>query len=285
MLRRAGFSFRTSNPERRITRIMKTNFFSTAQIPGPDSRRKLGFRSGKKGTHTSRTIMLTELSALLTSVSDDGDRDAYASAIVNGNCLGKATASTRKLTNQRLSELYGLDPTLPIFRALRRVWSVDENSRPLLALLVALARDPLLRATAPNIISLPVGTEFQRQPIRDSLRAAVGERLNDSTLNKVVRNASSSWTQSGHLRGRTFKFRNQIKATPASIALALYLAYGAGFRGEELLTCDWMAVLDCKPGEARELLSQAKRLGIIDLKSAGDVFEVGFARLDAARRN
>jgi hypothetical protein len=264
---------------------MKTNFFSTAQIPGPDSRRKLGFRSGKKGTHTSRTIMLTELSALLASVSDDGDRDAYVSAIVDGNCLGKATASTRKLTNQRLSELYGLDPSLPVFRALRRVWAVDENSRPLLALLVALARDPLLRATAPNVISLPIGAEFQRQPIRDSLRAAVGERLNDSTLNKVVRNASSSWTQSGHLRGRTFKFRNQIKATPASIALAFYLAYGAGFRGEELLTCDWMSVLDCTPGEARELLSQAKRLGIIDLKSAGDVFEVGFARLDAARRN
>lgn len=264
---------------------MRTNFFSTAQIAGPDSRRKFGFRSGKKGTHTSRTIMLTELSALLASVSDNGDRDAYTSAIVEGNCLGKATASTRKLTNQRLSELYGLEPTLPIFRALRRVWSVDENSRPLLALLVALARDPLLRATAPNIISLSVGAEFQRQPIRDSLRAVVGERLNESTLNKVVRNASSSWTQSGHLQGRTFKFRNRIKATPVSIALALYLAHGAGFRGEELLTCDWMTVLDCAPAEARELLAQAKRLGIIDLRSAGDVFEVGFTRMDAAGRN
>jgi hypothetical protein len=71
--------------------------------------------------------------------------------------------------------------------------------------------------------------------MRESLRVAVGDRLNDSTLNKVVRNASSSWTQSGHLRGRTFKHRALVKPTPATIALALYLGYAAGFRAKSFL--------------------------------------------------
>ena len=36
-------------------------------------------------------------------------------AIIDQNCLGKQTVSTRKLTCQRLSELYGLDPSIPLF--------------------------------------------------------------------------------------------------------------------------------------------------------------------------
>src|ERR1700752_769739 len=187
--------------------------------------------------------MLGELTTLFASVPAHGDRAYYATSIIEGNCLAKPTASTRKLTNQRLGELYGLDPSLPIFRTLRVAWTLDESSRPLLAVLVALARDPLLRSTAANVISLPEGSEFQRSPMRESLRAAVGDRLNDSTLNKVIRNASSSWTQSGHLSGRTFKVRNQVRATPAAIALAIFLAYRAGFprrRGSYI-------GLDCHP--------------------------------------
>ena len=69
-------------------------------------------------------------------------------------------------------------------------------------LLAALARDPLLMASAPAILTLAPGTEMFRQAMRDALRSAVGDRLNDATLDKVIRNAASSWTQSGHLRGR-----------------------------------------------------------------------------------
>ena len=42
--------------------------------------------------------------------------------------------------------------------------------------------------------------ELARQQITDALSRAVGDRLSDSTLDKVVRNAASSWTQAG---GRT----------------------------------------------------------------------------------
>jgi len=227
--------------------------------------------------------MLGELTAALDSEPLDATRADYAAAIVDANCLSKPTSSTRRLTNQRLGELYALDASVPIFRVLRRLWSIDDQGRPLLALLCALARDPLLAATASAVIPLPHGAEFLRGPLKSALCAAVGTRLNESILSKVVRNAASSWTQSGHLQGRTLKTRQLVRATPASVAFALWLAYAAGFRGEELLTSGWIAVLDCSLLAARELALGAKRLGLIDLRIAVDVFEVGLDRLDPWR--
>jgi len=247
------------------------------------SAAEVGFRLGDKGTHTSRTLMLAELAGTLDAVSPHTSRADYAAAIIEANCLSKPTSSTRRLTNQRLGELYALDASIPIFRVLRRLWSIDEQGRPLLALLCALARDPLLAATASAVIPLPQGAEFLRGPMKSALRAAVGARLNESILDKVVRNAASSWTQSGHLQGRTFKTRRLVRATPASVAFALWLAHAAGFRGEELLACGWIGVLDCSLPSARELALGAKRLGLIDLRMAVEVFEVGLERLDPWR--
>ncbi len=241
---------------------------------------EFGFRSGEKGTHTSRTMMLAELSSLLVTVPENGGREEYRAAIIDGNCLGKTTAATRRLTNQRLAELYSLDKNVPIFRVMRGLWGKDESSHALLALLTCLARDPLLLATAPSIISLPPGSEFQRTLMREALSSYVTSRLNESILDKVVRNAASSWTQSAHLEGRTFKFRRLVSATPASVAFALYLGYCAGFRGAELFSTGWIKVLDCSVASARAHALDAKRLGMIDLRLAGDVVELGLERLD-----
>lgn len=110
----------------------------------PRLERLWGFRRGRRGTHSSRTIMLDELTQLLDQMPTDADRDDYAEAVVAGNCLGKPTAATRKASFQRLAELYGLRPRFILFRALRHLWSTDETARPALALLLALARDPFL---------------------------------------------------------------------------------------------------------------------------------------------
>ena len=69
-----------------------------------------GFRSGERGTHTSRTSMLDELSHLLEAVPSEANREEYAVAVVEHNCLGKRTTATRKLSLQRLTELYALEP-------------------------------------------------------------------------------------------------------------------------------------------------------------------------------
>jgi hypothetical protein len=261
-----------------LAEIKTIEFFPPAGPPPVAA--KLGFRFGSKGTHSSRTLMFTELEAVLAAAPGPVDRAAYGSAIIEGNCLGKPTASTRRISNQRLTELYALDPFVVAFRVLRGLWDVDPKARPLLAMLAALARDPLFMASAAPVLSQPAGIEIQRAPIREALRKLVGERMNDDTLDKVVRNVSSSWTQTGHLAGRTFKHRQRVSAPPTAVAFALWLGNAAGFRGEELLTTAWIAALDCTATSARTLALDAKRIGLIDLRTAGDVIEFGLDRLD-----
>ena len=266
---------------------MKLQYAEFRFYPSNEPRIKaeeVGFRFGDKGTHTSRTMMLAELGAVLDVTGDTAERDDYRSAIIDGNCLSKATAATRRLSSQRLSELYGLDPKLPLFRVLRRLWNIDRENHPRLALLAAIARDPLLAASAPSIIPLAPGAEFQREPMKAALRSAVGGRLNDSTLEKVCRNAASSWTQSGHLEGRTFKKRRPVQASPATAAFALYLASAAGYRGAETFTSAWFRVLDCDPSQARHYALETKRLGLINLRMAGDVVELDVSLLDPASK-
>ena len=223
--------------------------------------------------------MLEELSTLLDSLPLDAARFDYLSAVIDKNALGKQTGANRKITAQHLSELYALEPTIPLFRVLRRFWQDDVPGRPVLALLCSLARDPLLRATAEPILAMTSGEELSRQKITDAIRAAVGTRLNDATLDKVVRNVSSSWTQSGHLQGRTRKFRQIIRPTPLATAYALMLGYLEGLRGGRLFETTWTRVLDSSVPDLKQLAAEAKRLGALDMKVAGEVIEISFNTL------
>ena len=242
-----------------------------------------GFRYGERGTHTSRTIMLDELTQLLGSVPGEASRDEYAAAVTRDNCLGKRTAATRQLSLQRLTELYGLDGRVLLFRALRVLWGRFESSRPLLSLLLALARDPLLRATARAVLATPFGHEFGRQAMKDDLAAAAPHRLNDATLDKVVRNASSSWTQSGHLKGRSRKTRHRVEASPAVAAYALLLGFALGRRGRLLFETPWVAILDAYPGTLLDLAVDAGRLGLVEFKHSGQMVDVSFPRTCSGR--
>jgi hypothetical protein len=256
----------------------RTPFFPATR--GRATAIEAGFRFGHVGTHTSRTIMLDELASTFASLPVTAESAEYSSAIIEDNCLRKQTVANRRHSLQHLRELYALDPAVPLFRVLGRLWAIDPPARPLLALLGSLARDPLLMATAPAIIDMPDGAEYQRTALRTAIGASAGARLNDATLDKAIRNAASSWAQSGHLQGRTFKVRRRVNATPAAVAFALYLATAAGFHGQEILTSGWVKVLDCTTSAAMALAREAKRSGLIDLRTAGEVFELSLDRLD-----
>ena len=239
-----------------------------------------GFRFGSVGTHTSRTLMLSELRSILAHTGIDSDREGFRRGVVDDNCLGKPTASTRRLSFQRLSELYALDLQILLFRLLRRLWSIDVNSQPLLAILVALGRDPLLRSSAGAVLNLKVGDEFSRSATQTALRVSTEGRLNDQVLAKVVRNCASSWAQAGHLQGRTFKHRQRVAAHYAPVTMALAVGFAAGFRGESLFSSPWMRVLDVDPATARNLALEAKRAGLVDLRFSDKIVDLQLARLD-----
>jgi len=240
---------------------------------------KAGFRWGQKGTHTSRTIMLDELRLLLAYCPAGVMRDVYLSAIRVDNCLGKRTVATRILSSQRLSELYALDPEVPLFKIMRRFWYADHNGQPILALFLALARDPLLRVTSVPILRIRPGEELDRQVIVKTLKMTVGGRLSENTINKVMRNAASSWTQSGHLKGRGRKVRQTVTPTATTIAYALLLGYLTGKRGMALFETIWAQLLDAPIGELINLATDSRRLGFLDVSQSGGVIDVSFSRL------
>jgi hypothetical protein len=129
----------------------------------------MGFRNGATSVHTSRTMMLRELTLLLARVGADAPASKYLDAIVDDNVLGKPTRSTRQRSAQRLIELYALDPRCPLFRLLRHFWAADSASQPMLAFLVACARDPLLRASTPFLFTIPLGQTVPPGVIADHL--------------------------------------------------------------------------------------------------------------------
>jgi hypothetical protein len=243
------------------------------------SAAKLGFRFGNKGAHASRTMMLTELELLFDSRPNTATQDDYFDAILEDNVTDKRTHTTRQSTRQRLTELYSLDPSLAIFRVMRELWEKDKPGRPLLALLCTLARDPLLRATAPYILNLSPGDEVARNKFTDSLRQSVGDRFNDNTLDKIVRNTASTWTQSGHLAGRVRKSRQLVNATPLTVAYALLLGHMLGRSGNRAFQTLWTLVLDSSWTELFEKATDASRLGVIKLKQSGDVTQLDFPGL------
>ena len=247
----------------------------------PPSALAAGFQNEPAGTHTSRTIMFEELDALLAACPADAAYSDYASAIVDANILGKRTLTTRKKTLRHLRELYALHADVPVFAALRELWQGDPPSRPLLAVLCAAARDPLLRCTAQVVLDAAAGSTVAATQLADAVETAFPHRFGPGVRARVGRNAASSWTQSGHLRGRVPKIRAQARATPAAAAYALYLGHLADETGSGLFHTIWTSLLDVPESRSRELAAAASRLGWIAYRSAAETTEVTVRHLHA----
>lgn len=245
-----------------------------------DKLSRFGFRTGRGGAHGARTMMLDELRALLSFVDDaDAPKEAYVKAIEIDNCLGKRSGKTRKITARHFIELYALDSQTALFRSLLFFWKRDEEGQPLLALLSAYARDAILRMSSPFIIQAREGDRVLREALEEYLDSAEQGRFSKATLKSIAQNINSTWTQSGHLRGRVKKFRAKAKATPGSTAYALYLGYLEGIRGEALFLSEYAKLFDCSVDRAIDLAEEASRRGWIVFKRVGRVIEVLFPSL------
>ncbi len=245
---------------------------------------RLGFSYERGGVHTARTMMLVELRALLSYVdSADAARADYLEAIQTANCLGKRSGKTRTLTFRHLADLYALDSSLLVFRALRFFWQRDVDAQPLLAVLCAYSRDPILRATASFVLTFQEGATVTREEMEEFIDAQEPGRFSKATLKSTAQNINSSWTQSGHLSGRVRKVRARAVGTAGAMSFALLLGYVSGLRGESLFMSDFARMLDCSFEKTIELAEDASRRGWISLKRVGQVVEVLFPNLITAQ--
>lgn len=234
----------------------------------------LKFTSG--GSHISRTMMLCELELVLQNVPAGADPTTYRESILNQNVLGKATESTRQKSLRHLKELYALDESTPIFLSLRKLHSIDAGSLPLLALQVAWARDPLLRATTPAVSNASVGDIVETSALSTEVANAFPGQYSELNTNKIARNAASSWTQSGHLAGRAKKIRQLLTPSPVAVTMALFLGQLSGYFGAEVFRNPWCELLDMDAARARIMAQEAHRAGLVNLRAIGDVVELSF---------
>src|SRR5690349_12667364 len=113
-------------------------------------------------------MMLDELRLLLSYVDKpSAKKNDYVVAITEGNCLGKRSVRTRKLTAEYLINLYSLDISATLFRVLLYFWNRDTEGQNLLALLCAYSRDAILRSSAPFILNFAEGFPVSRQALEE----------------------------------------------------------------------------------------------------------------------
>ena len=237
----------------------------------------LKFSSG--GAHISRTMMLRELAVVLGDVPQGSGAADYREAILQRNVLGKTTDSTRQKSLRHLRELYALDEAAPIFGLLRALYATDATSLPLLAVQVAWARDPLLRATTQPIMDASEGDRVDTASLAEALEAAFPNQYSELNRNKIARNAASSWTQSGHLAGHTNKTRRRIKPTIAAVTAACFLGDIAGYHGAAVFSNPWCRLLDLNSNRAKAMGFEAHGAGLLNLRAVGEVVELSFPML------
>ena len=235
---------------------------------------ELGVKSAGGGPHQSKTMMFADLSSLFAS----GRFQNPESAIVSDNLLGKPSTRAREAALYRLQQLYGVGGKDPIWRVLQALWSREPSERPLVALLTALARDPLLRDGASAVLDASPGQRVRWPDIAATFEAANPGRLSEKMAKSLAQNAASSWTQAGFLRGAVRKERVRSNPTPVVAAFAALLSSLCGFGGQRLLNSRWLSVLDRPIEDRLALLRQAEGLGLVRVRSAGDVLEMDVRR-------
>jgi hypothetical protein len=226
-------------------------------------------------------MMLTELRHALDAAAQP-TRERLDSLVLGENILQKQTGSGRRLSLRHLLELYGLGAPPPISRAMIGLWPRAGEGQPTLALLAALAREVLLRDSAEIVLAAPAGGRVRAADFAELFEERYPGHYTSKMFGKISRNCASTWTQSGHLRGRVRKERARPAVSPAAAAYAALLGSLAGFGGPALLASPWLRVLDCSKTELLALLKKAEGYGLLRLRAGGDVVEIEVRRHTAA---
>lgn len=246
----------------------------------PERAVRFGCSNTLSGVSTSRTFMSKEMSLLLDATLPQASIDIYRQAIVDENVLNKASMQTRGKTFRFLRDRYGLDLSIPLFRCLRVLCDAEPGSRPQLAMLAAVARDPLLRSTVPVVLDTPVGSPLGSADLARAMSSAFPSQFTEKTLASSSENAMATWIQSGLFRkGQRQHLRQAVAASPASTTLSLLLGEVSGAIGAALLTTPWTALIG---GTPEVLLSHARDASLhdwLELRNAGGVVEVTFRHL------
>lgn len=228
-----------------------------------------------KTVHSSRTMMLEELSNVMALVSEG----VPVEEVLANNGAGKLTKYNQLKTNRYLRKLYNLESGSRLFRVFSWFWKqASPSDRPMMALLMALNFDQLLFES----FEVVEGTRFgESARVEDFL--ALLDRLHPGdysavTQKSISKNLASSWKQAGYLL-RNNNTRIETDPSYLVVALGLLLSYLDGDRGQFILESRWVKVLCLPDTKVRELAYEAARRDLLSFLSAGAVTTVSFQTL------
>lgn len=237
---------------------------------------KLGFYFGASGAHAGRSLMLDDLDVLMEHAPEGASNAWFSNAILKENLLAKSSVNNRDHANRRMRQLYGLDTGICLYRAFRTLYLADKASRPVLAVLMAMARDALFRKSAEVVLQAPLASVVSAESFLKPLDSVSAGRMGSQSLRHACGNVHSSWTQAGFLSATSPRQRTKAPVGWATVAFALFLGWVEGDRGRLLFSTSWARVLDRDVDELIRLASAASRQGHLELLNGGGVIEIRF---------
>jgi hypothetical protein len=224
-------------------------------------------------------MMFLEMQTLVRSMPLSTQQIDFTKVIVEENILEKPTHGSRVKSLRHLTELYGLDPSKALFRALWDFGHLDLESLPQLCLVCTYARDPQLRQSFELVRMLQIGDVLERVSMEQHLEIGFPGRFSSAMKKSMAQNVNTSWTFGGLLEGKARKTRKAPQPRPTSAAYAMFAGYLTGLRGEQLLDSAFSSLVASNRLDLLAALRLASAKGILSLKGAAGIVEFDFSTL------
>ncbi len=245
----------------------------------PEGLESFGFSANPTGGHMARSMMLDELSILVSMAAVDASVGDYKQAVLDDNALGKPTFSSRRKSWRHLTELYTLDRDKSLFAAMAQLAHAEPRSLPLMALAGAFCRDAQLRQSFVLIDRLALGAPLSRPDMESHIERGFPGRFSPKMRKSLAQNVNTTWTVAGHLTGRVAKVRAFPSPQPAATVYAMFAGYLLGLRGENLVHSVFGRLVASNTTLITQHLANAASRGWIRFRHAGGVMETDFTPL------
>ena len=226
-----------------------------------------------KTIHTSRPIMSAELIAVMDFPKEDLD---YFEIMAN-NVFNKKTESSKKKTINYLTQLYSFKKDDRKFQCLENYWKkVEEKEKPILALLLAVSKDYLMRESGDFVKSVKHNVKASIEEFEANISHHHPNRFTPKTLRSVSQNVASSWKQAGYVIGKIKNIRAECPPSYFTTAFAFLMAYLDDLRGEYLFNHPSVKALDATKEEILNLIKAASDRELLDYNRSGASIVISF---------
>lgn len=223
--------------------------------------------------HTSRTIMSSEL----IEVMDFPRKNIGYFEIMEDNVFNKKTESSKKKTINYLTQLYSFKKENEKFSGLENYWNkVEDNEKPLLALLFAASKDYLIKESVDFLKSVKIDDKAGIEAFEANIEHYHPNRYTPKTLRSVSQNVASSWKQSGYVHGRIKNIRTLQTPSYFTVAFAFLMAYLDGGRGDYLFEYPSVKALDASKEEILTLIKAASDRELLNYNRSGASIVISF---------